>query len=398
MEFPEAITGRNSPTGFEKIILLFHHPSSDRLPFPSPDLHGSLLQSRLWPNDASGDRRGGVRSLRPPPPGSLSSLGDAALAGHPDGLWPRSRIWNKWATFTGGLGVSILLFKGIALVLSLAILFFAYRYCSSKGDGLEGTRAFTFLALNPVLLWEISSQAHNDAVIVLSIVCFVYFSSLHRKSAALISLIAGFIAKLSTLPILGFYLVYLFIRSRIRVIWPALGLCVIVGIFAFFFPQKITSALVFPMAESFDPLRVTNSLVYLLYMALKPLGAKVQLGGFQFYWTTALALLGFLAIYWARNTRKLEDVYLFSFLFLLASMLIFAPNYQPWYIAWLLPLGMALKEFQLQKFLGLFSVLSMALYPIYCGPTVALLNLIILILFFRSFRSPLLEKPENLYT
>jgi hypothetical protein len=323
------------------------------LPFTSNDLFSNLAYGRM-------SQLGIIPYLSGPEvldsKNPFASLVGSAWQSTPMVYGPILGVLNSWIVKAGDVWQSLIAYKLVLLVFSIGIVFLAYVYCRSHLSRDRAVTSFIFIALNPVLLWEVSGQAHNDGVMVFAMMGFIILASLDYPWAAIACLTFAFFAKFAVLPLLGLYLCYIFYRSPLRAILMGFGIAA-VGLFlnhdwlqGFLTATKVT------------PLRITNSFTYLIYRAFTPAGEEVQ----QFVYKlcnslSTLFLIG-LALRFALRAKTLQNVLRDSLLFLLLYNLIFAAGFQPWYVTWLLPMALAVEDKGLQQFVAIYSVVAIIQY------------------------------------
>jgi hypothetical protein len=263
---------------------------------------------------------------------------------------------------TGSLLTSLVSFKLLMLCVSIAVVLTAYGYCRSCLDGERARQSFLLIAWNPLLIWEIAGQAHNDGVMVLALMGFVWAASRQREVAAVVLLVLAVCAKYAAGAVLGLYLVFLFRRAPLRAV--ALGL-VAAGLSVLLMLPYWTgsSSLQGPAATlGGDPTRVAGSLAgFVVYLAgsFGPSAAQriyllCLIGG------TALLVLVF--AYALLRTRTLEDVFHYSLVTLLLYCLVATPWFQPWYATWFLPLAVAHRSLRWQQLSSAYSALVLIEY------------------------------------
>ncbi len=254
---------------------------------------------------------------------------------------------------------SIILYKFHALILSAAITALFYFYCRTSLSGGERCNTFILTALNPVFIWELASQAHNDSVMIIGLAAFVIFIAKGMNWAALVCLLFAFVAKLAVLPVLGLFLCYTFFNSKRRFVFFCLVLGAGIVLSAHLFSDKLSMILVAPSSRGIDAARLTNSPLFLIYKYLAPYGAVVQTAAYKIYWISSMLLMAFLGLRFAWRSRTIEDLFLHSFLFILLFNFIVTPSYQPWYLTWLIPFIMVLKDPRLRSFFVIYSFVSL---------------------------------------
>lgn len=289
--------------------------------------------------------------------------------------------FNYLATRPESLWESIVLYKLISFFFAAIITIMALVYCRRNFEGREKCRSFAFFALNPLFIWEISSQAHNDAIMVMGIMAFLIFAAKDRPWEALGFLAFAATAKFAMLPALAFYFFYLFFKSKKHFAWFSI---LFVGgglIFAYQFSDKLGTVLAIPSSRGILASRLTGTPLFLIFKLLEPAGEYIQMLCYNIYWSCAMIFMSALGIYLAWNTRSREKLFLNIFLFIFLFNLIASPTYQPWYLIWTLPFVMALENNRLKNFIAILSVVSMAQYAILNSYTGAIINIIVLAVF-----------------
>jgi hypothetical protein len=276
--------------------------------------------------------------------------------------------WMGWGLTATGEVVSSLIAHNIASVLiAIACVWLARAYCREALSGAARCRAFVLFALNPVFVWEISGQAHNDGVMVLAIMGFVLLAHRGHAWGALACLVAGLSSKFAALPILGLYLCHGLRSAPLRTSAMAGSLAILAAGLYITQGEAISAVLGTVSNQDVAPYRITNSLAYLVYWGFAPAGQSAQVAAFRVWSALAGLLLLGAALRAAWRARSLDDVFAESHLFMLLLLLL-APQFQPWYVCWLLPLSMTLcarPEGRLTtQFVALFSVLFVFQYPI----------------------------------
>jgi hypothetical protein len=133
----------------------------------------------------------------PSPYGPVATL--ISTVGGVLGEWTHSPIWVSGVTY-----------KILAGSLDLWSLFVAFAVARRAGTA-SAARGFAAFALNPLLAWAVAAQAHNDGLIVLSSLIFLWAVQRDRDVVATIALTLGTMSKFVLGPLLA---VYLFVVSR----------------------------------------------------------------------------------------------------------------------------------------------------------------------------------------
>jgi len=119
---------------------------------------------------------------------------------------------GRAATVLGAMAI----FKLSMLAVMLATLLVAYAICRRHLSGERATRAFSLLALNPLLAYEITGEAHNDGVMILALTAFVWAALEERELLAVLFLALAFFAKFAVAPVLGLYLWFIARRDPLK--------------------------------------------------------------------------------------------------------------------------------------------------------------------------------------
>jgi hypothetical protein len=112
-----------------------------------------------------------------------------------------------------------------------------------------------------------------------------------------------------------------------------------------------------------DPYRITNSIAWLIHAAAGFAGVEAQVGAFRIWSAITAVVLLLVGVRAALRSGTPEDM-LREALGLLLVLLLLAPQFQPWYIAWILPLAMVSRERAVLGFVALVSILFVAQYPV----------------------------------
>ena len=279
--------------------------------------------------------------------------------------WPDSLdAWGPIALYTSALAArmddqvsALVVFKLTMLTVVLLSLFVAFRYSQGLPPE-EGCRAFFFLGCNPLLAWELSGQAHNDALVVLFGVLFVWAAYVPNRIMAVLCVCAGVAAKYGLAPSLGLYWLLLRRQSLRRFALATLLAVVLFGVVWLPFLEGFSS-LRGLWTEAFPrPAGVVNSLSSFAALAQRLAGAQVL----QVWSTGVLGITVILAVRYAMRAHTLTRVMTDSLSFTLLYQLLAMASYWPWYATWLLPLALAEDNRHQRLTVAVFSSLAPALY------------------------------------
>ena len=337
-----------------------HLAAALALPLTSSDLYSNLAYGHLgWLGfDAYAVGPGALPVGDP-----FRALVPSPWQGVPSAYGPLLDGFNRLVTLTGSVPVSMAVHKLISFSIVVVSVMVAARITSRFLTGASRQRAFVLLALNPVFVWEISGQSHNDGLMVLAILLGVYFLLLDRTWAALGALVIGALVKVATIPILGL-LLCLELRRR-----PSHGIRMLVTLIGAgaalwgLWPTVPATLAALATNTEVDPYRITNSIAWLIHTAAGYAGSEMQAVAFRTWSAITGLVLLLVGVRAALRTRTPEDLLREALGFLLV-LLFLAPQFQPWYIAWILPLAMVSRERAVPGFVALVSILFVAQYPI----------------------------------
>ena len=273
-------------------------------------------------------------------------------------------------------------FKLEMLACALLSVALAFLWARSRGD--SGARAFALLAFNPLFIWEISAQAHNDAVLVLALVGFVWAIGERREWPALGFLALGFYAKFSLAPVVGLWLWQLFRRDRRKALAMgiALGLAGVIGYAPFWQGLATFHQLLHVAAGSAS--HTTHSLIDAAMLLGEPFGPQLCARLYAALSATADLVLVVVAARALLRTRTESGSLRHALIFLFAWALL-VPWFQPWYALWLLPLAIAADDPRLTEAVVWFTTLNLVAYVLPIDPASnIMINLFVLARLFRK--------------
>jgi hypothetical protein len=281
------------------------------------------------------------------------------------------------------------LFKLVMLGVALATVLVAYAICSKHLREEDAPPAFVLLAWNPLLAYEIAGQAHNDGVMVLGLIAFVWAALEERELLAVFFLALAFYAKFAVGPILGLYLVYLARRAPAKAL--AAGLLFAILGFLLFLPfWKGVATLAGPLAAvRANPVRVTRSFTEIAYLLAELVSEPAGLSAYRAAWWLGMAALLVLGVRALLRVRDVESVLHESLVYLLFYLLIGAPFVLPWYLSWILPLTLTERDPRWRRLVAIYSGLSVVAWCADLPPLqAAVVNTAVLLLAVRWFKSP----------
>jgi alpha-1,6-mannosyltransferase len=237
------------------------------------------------------------------------------------------------------LGVAIAL-KIVMLGATLAGVVIAWRLACVDVDEARGKSRFVLFALSPTLIWEASSQAHNDGVMVLGVVAFVAFVRAGRSGSAANALTLGVMTKLAAAPLLVFWIVTIARKSKLRALgFAALATLVVAAVGARWWHDASTLRASASTLGG-DGTRTARSFVDLFCLAATPLGPVAKLVVYRAGWLAGGAAVIAIATRGVLLARTVDDAIHRTLLVTLAYCVVGTPWFQPWYATWILPLAM----------------------------------------------------------
>lgn len=319
------------PLGLRHLLLAvaIHACSAPAPPFTSTDARMALAYGRLAYLDLNPYTR---------PPTTLPET-DPYRAGldWPGKVcaWGPPTVWlSALAARAADRGTALVIYKAAMLAVVLLAVGVAYLYCR-RLPVVEAGAAFFFFACNPLLAWELSGQAHNDALLVLAATAFVGAAQARKRVAAASLLCFGTVTKYGLGAALGLYWLLLWRESRVR------------GAQATLLSALIVSLLWAPFFEGASAFRGlwTAAVPRLEWVVNSPASFLRVLGSLnpQLFWiwsaATAVLMLAVAARYAAR-ARSVATVFSDAFSFTLLFQIFAMSSYWPWYATWLIPLAL----------------------------------------------------------
>jgi hypothetical protein len=243
--------------------------------------------------------------------------------------------------------------------------------CAGKTARALGTasaaRGLAVLALSPLLAWELTAQAHNDAVMVCAVCAFAWAAARDRDGLAALALGVGVLAKAGIAPLLALWLVVM-ARRRLphALAWmAALAILAVVAWAPFWAGWQSLRGIAATAGTDLE--RHTNSLQDLLNLLLVPMWPALKAPLFHGFRLASFAVLGLGTLWAARKARDAGDVAHAGIAILLGYFLT-TPWFEPWYATWLLPLALLERDPRWQRLVARYGVLSVALYALPWDP------------------------------
>ena len=247
------------------------------------------------------------------------------------------------AVARGDLLTETLLYKAVAALAHLGGAWLIYRIAHrlTREHSIASASAYLYL-FNPMLLWEMVANAHNDGVMMLFGLAAVWLFVSSFDRLALPILAAGALVKVPVALIGPALLIgrWRHQHSRIRAIEGALLALLLAAAFYRPFWQGPDTLTALRRTDLF-----TASLGSVLRLALEPILGLTNASTVAR--TTSLSLFAFtavLALVFVMRARTDADILRPAYVTLLAGVLLATTWFQAWYLVWPLALGAALGE------------------------------------------------------
>jgi hypothetical protein len=241
----------------------------------------------------------------------------------------------------GDLLTETLLYKTIAALAHLGggLLIYSIAHRLTRDDRAARASAYLFL-FNPMLLWEMVGNAHNDGVMMFFGLAAVWLFVSRFDRLVLPVLAAGALVKVPVALIGPVLLIGLFKRSRISAIEGALLALALAGAFYRPFWQGTDTLTALRRTDLF-----TASLGSVLRLALEPmLGLTNASTVARITSLSIFAFVSVLALVFALRAGTDAEILRPAYFTLLAGVLLATTWFQAWYVVWPLALGAALGE------------------------------------------------------
>lgn len=287
---------------------------------------------------------------------------------------PLSLAVARWAVAGGSVVEGLVRFKLAMLAAALAIAAAAFGL-ARRFPGAEGKRRALLVAASPLVVWEFTAQAHNDALMVLGLTLAVWAVLSERPWIALGCALAAAAAKGAALPIAALLAVSMLRAPRTR--WPLLALAgAAAALLVVFLPGALPALLRAPLAATgaFDPDRHARSIPEMVigFDPVVALGVEVQ---HRLYWPFwSVHIVAFAAVFaWAAWKARTPRDALHGATWTLLVYLWTAPWTQPWYGTWLVPLLAVEEDVALRRAGVVYTFLLAAQYALAIEPVTYLL-------------------------
>ena len=273
--------------------------------------------------------------------------------------------YSPYAWFTGSMpyGPVFLPFAGIAGLISqwnvlAAVIFFKATWFALYLITLwfmAHTKTFLrnilFFACNPLMILELLSNAHNDAIIVLCLAAAVHFSFQRRFGLAFF---IGTLAAMTKLPLAVVLGPILVLATRCKA-WRAITFYVLgitVLAIAMFFANPLER-----LMSVINPRGVTST-ASIQVQALKLAATPDQETLVRF----VFGLMYGVFYVWRLRRVQNDDSFLREMAYVVLGLLVYSTQFQPWYVSWFLVLAALSNSRRLLVLGSAISISAISLY------------------------------------
>jgi len=287
-----------------------------------------------------------------------------AYAGEPAQYGP------LWVLLGGGIALfaqgnllgQVLLYKLVAALAHICSAAVVYRIACRLGNERCVAQASAFLfAWNPLLLWEMVGNAHNDGLMMLFGLVAVWLFVCRRDLLVLAAIAAGALIKLPVGLMGPVLFVGVFRRSWARAVAGALlGFALVAVIYRPFW-VGIDTLTVFRRTDLF-----TASLASVLRLATAPsLGLDDATTLARTASLTLFAIVAVVSVLQAMVANDACGDLLACYVMLLAALLLLTTWFQAWYVVWPFAIGAALPSGRRHMEVALLSLGGMLQYLVF---------------------------------
>ena len=262
--------------------------------------------------------------------------------------------------------LNLLGFKAVAVLAYLAQSLLVYAILKRRAPR-HAVAGVLFFAWNPLLLYEVAVNGHNDVTMMAFALLGVLMWQLERPYLMVAALTMSFLVKIPTLPLLPLFLLA---AARKRETWRAFwvtlmaggSLAVMLVLLAYFSLPSPLDALTNLSGRS-D--LFTHSLPTIVKLVLR-LAGREEAAATAFARTAALLALAAWFLVQVYRTWRVPDAVLQHVFDLVAFLLLLVtPWFQPWYVTWLLSLAALAPRPGARSLAALFSGTVMIAYVVY---------------------------------
>lgn len=294
------------------------------------------------------------------------------------------------------------LYKLLALLTNFGIIYFIYKIVSLIKPAYK-INGLLLYAWNPLILFEVINNGHNDILLVFFMLAAIYFLLKKKYLFSLILLLFSILIKYVTLFLLPVFLIFIFkkiVTSKDRIVLMIkAGLIVVLITILFYLPF-------WSGPETLQGIFKQSKLMSFMNLSLFPsllFGLNYSLSGLL-HWSFTnimqnvryLGWVLFLIIYlWQLRLClkiKTEQEFIYrNFLILFVYIIYAVFSLQPWYFLWALPLASLIDQRYFPAFILLITLTGLLSY------TFIVISLISIITFVILFFGTIITK-KNYFT
>ncbi len=241
----------------------------------------------------------------------------------------------------GDLLTELLLYKLLAAAAHIGGAALVYRIALNLTRMRTRAQASAFLYLwNPMLLWEMVGNAHNDGLMMFFGLVGVWLFVSGYHLAVLATVAAGALVKIPAALVAPTLLVGIWRRTWLKAVEGSLLAAVLVAAVYRPFWQGPDTLTALQRADLF-----TASLGSVLRLALEPsLGQSDASSVARTVSLSAFAVIGVISFLFAIKAQTAADTLRAAYFTLLAALLLLTTWFQAWYVVWPFAVGAALAE------------------------------------------------------
>lgn len=256
------------------------------------------------------------------------------------GKWANSPVWVSGVTY-----------KLLAGSLDLWGLFVA-SLIARRAATVSAARGFAAFALNPLLAWAVAAQAHNDGLIVLASLTFLWALQRDRDVLATLALTLGTMTKFVLGPLLAVYLFVVWRSSIRRAISLGALSAVVSALLMWPWWPGLHSLLSYsqPVGLPADTIHSAASIHWVVFRMQRWADVSEQAIWVTYrMWTSVgwgLVLVLFSVLAWRASKKTLAHVFTMVLLSIIGTV-VWLMN---WYFLWPLPFAIVEKDQRWQRF------------------------------------------------
>lgn len=264
-------------------------------------------------------------------------------------LW--AKVSHGLVTLSGNnLWPAVILFKVFAGLVHLINLFLVGIV--ARRLGTSPTWSMVAYGWNPLLLFELPGHAHNDALLLSFIILAVYFLTFAGGVLAIPSLILAAAIKYTSLLLIPIFVLWLILQRQFKSLLASglMSLVILLIVWTTYWEGLITlDGLVRQM--NFYSIKSMHSLLLKVTQTIFPeVSREVIFSALSSLLTLAFLLIySYLLYHLYKEKPKIKDIsrlLIFSMVTIILYLFIANKWFQPWYLAWVIPLAALSRPFE----------------------------------------------------